>query len=158
MPLWSLIAGCAVAPLALNDEALLSRADERMLWRQAELEQQSLFRQGKLLADPALTGYVNRVAARLRPPDCPAQLKFEVYIENDPFLNAYAYPNGFILMTTGMLAHLDDEAQLAAVLAHEMAHGINREALRAFRLCAGTEAGGWQAVHGSPSADRPAKM
>jgi predicted Zn-dependent protease len=104
-------------------------------------------------ADSPPAVYINRVAARLRPESCPAQLEFRVYISRDPFQNAYAYPNGVIVITTGMLAYLEDEAQLAAILAHEMAHGIGRDALRAYRQCAGPGSGDWQATHGAPPGD-----
>jgi predicted Zn-dependent protease len=149
IPLLLITAGCTAIPVKPESEAMLSRADERMLWHRAGKAVAAEIARGNYDADSPLAGYVNRVTARLRPVGCPAQLAFKVYIAHDPFLNAYAYPNGVIVMTTGLLAGLDDEAQLAAILAHEMAHSIGRDALRAYRQCANPGSGGWQAVHGA---------
>jgi predicted Zn-dependent protease len=148
-PFLFLIAGCTTVPVLPESESMLSRADERMLWQRADEAVAGETARGNYDADSPSAGYVNRVTARLRPVGCPAQLAFSVYIAHDPFLNAYAYPNGAIVITTGLLAYLDDEAQLAAILAHEMAHSIGRDALRACRQCGGPGSGGWQAVHGA---------
>ena len=75
--------------------------------------------------------------------DVPASVKFEIYITTDPFMNAHAYPDGGIFITTGLLARLENEAQLAAILAHEMAHALGRDALRAYRQCSGAGGGDW---------------
>ena len=139
--------GCAVTPARLENEALLSRADERMLWRRSEAEQQTFVGREKRYTDLSLADYVNRVAASLRPEACPPALEFQVFIVKDPFMNAYAYPNGVLILTTGLLARLENEAQLAAILAHEMAHCIRRDALRAFRHCSGIKADSWQTAH-----------
>jgi predicted Zn-dependent protease len=61
-------------------------------------------------------------------------LSFKVLVVKDPYLNAFAFPNGTIYVHTGILARMDNEAQLAALLAHEMSHCTHRHALRAFRM------------------------
>lgn len=137
--------GCAVAPVKFENEPFLSRTDEQMLWRRAEEEQQAVIQGGKLYDNVSLAAYVNQVAAVLRPDRFPPALKFKVYITSDPFMNAYAYPNGGIFITTGLLARLENEAQLAAILAHEMAHAAGRDALRAYRQCARAGAPEWPA-------------
>lgn len=131
-----LIVGCAAAPTALENEPMLSSSEERMLWRRAAEQQETIFENGKLYDRPDTVAYANRVADALRPKSCPPALKFKVYITSDPFMNAHAYPDGGIFITTGLLARLENEAQLAAVLSHEMAHCIERDALRAYRRCA----------------------
>ena len=55
----------------------------------------------------------------------------KIVVIKDPYLNAFAFPNGVIYIHTGMLARMDNEAQLAALLAHEMSHCIHRHTLRA---------------------------
>ena len=67
------------------------------------------------------------------PETVPADLVIRVNVIKSPYLNAFAYPNGMIYIHSGLLARMDNEAQLAAVLAHEMVHCIHRHALRAFR-------------------------
>ena len=56
-------------------------------------------------------------------------------ITKNAYLNAFAYPNGMIYIHTGLLARMDSEDQLAAVLAHELTHCTQRHALKAFRMC-----------------------
>jgi tetratricopeptide (TPR) repeat protein len=69
----------------------------------------------------------------LTPADLPPDLVIRVKVIKNPYLNAFAYPNGMIYIHSGLLAQMENEAQLAAVLAHEMTHCIRRHALRAFR-------------------------
>jgi len=56
-----------------------------------------------------------------------------VIVLSDPTLNAFAMPNGRIYVHTGLLAGLDNEAQLAMILGHEMTHVVNRDAVRLAR-------------------------
>jgi predicted Zn-dependent protease len=76
----------------------------------------------RLLRDPALTRYValvgNRVAAESERPD----LRYAFAVLDTDEVNAFATPGGFILVTRGALAVMRDEAMLAGVLAHEVAH------------------------------------
>ncbi len=115
-------------------EALLTREDEQMLWQKSELEQRAFESNGLIYVDAELEDYLNRVAAKLKPEAVPADLAIRVKVIKDPYLNAFAYPNGMIYIHSGLLARMENEDQLATVLAHEMAHGIRRHALRAFRI------------------------
>jgi tetratricopeptide (TPR) repeat protein len=54
-------------------------------------------------------------------------------VVKDPSLNAFAFPNGVIYIHSGILARMDNEAQLAALLAHEMVHCTHRHSLRVLR-------------------------
>jgi predicted Zn-dependent protease len=119
--------------ISLATESLLASKAEQMLWEKSEREQRSFERNGLILADPQVESYLNQVVARLMPESVPADLVIRVKVIKNPYLNAFAYPNGMIYIHSGLLARMDNEAQLAAVLAHEMAHCIQRHALRAFR-------------------------
>jgi Zn-dependent protease with chaperone function len=114
-------------------ESLLTSEAEQMLWQKSALEQQTFERNGLIHADPQLESYLNQVVARLMPETVPADRVIRVKVIKSPYLNAFAYPNGMIYIHSGLLARMDNEAQLAAVLAHEMVHCIHRHALRAFR-------------------------
>ena len=73
-------------------------------------------------ADPALSQYVNQLAATLgRNSDRP-DLQYRVTILNSPVINAFALPAGYLYITRGLLALADDEAELAGVLGHEIGH------------------------------------
>jgi predicted Zn-dependent protease len=83
----------------------------------------------KLVKDPAITEYVNRVGQRLvRNSD--AKVPFIIKVVQDDEINAYALPGGFFYVNTGLILAADDEAQLAGVMAHEIAHVAARHATR----------------------------
>jgi predicted Zn-dependent protease len=65
-------------------------------------------------------------------------LAFQVRIINNPLLNAFTYPNGVIYVHTGILARMENEAQLATLLGHEMTHATHRHALQRQRSIANT--------------------
>ncbi|MGD8962678.1 MAG: M48 family metalloprotease [Desulfobacterales bacterium] len=119
--------------ISLVAESLLTSEAEQMLWQKSELEQHIFESNGLIHADPQLESYLNQVIARLMPESVPAGLVIRVKVIKSSYLNAFAYPNGMIFIHSGLLARMDNEAQLAAVLAHEMVHCIHRHALRAFR-------------------------
>ena len=119
--------------VTLVPDALLTTEDEQMLWEKSEQEQRAFEANGLVYEDSELEAYLNQVAERLKPDDAPADLVIRVKVIKSPYLNAFAYPNGMIYIHSGLLARMDNESQLAAVLAHEMTHCIRRHALRAFR-------------------------
>jgi predicted Zn-dependent protease len=135
---WPILAGLAIgcstssAPIASpGTAALQSRADEQMLWQKSEQEQRAFESNGFIYPDQALENYLNQIAVKLQVQ--PADLKIRVKVIKDTRLDAFTYPNGIIYFHSGLLAHMDNEAQLAAVLAHEITHCTHRHALRAFR-------------------------
>jgi predicted Zn-dependent protease len=107
--------------------------DEQRLWLRAEEEQKVINESGFIYKDADLEAYLNEVARKLQPPDAPAGRSFRILVLKDPHLNAFAYPNGVIYLHSGLLARMDNEAQLATLLGHEMAHCTNQHALKAFR-------------------------
>ena len=129
-----LLLGCATTNLPpATSPALQLEDDERNLWRQAEEAQQRFEAGGILYVDAVLESYLEDVARRLVPPSVWAAIPFRIRVVRNPFLNAFAMPNGRIYLHTGMLARMDNEAQLATVLAHEMTHATHRHAVREFR-------------------------
>jgi predicted Zn-dependent protease len=85
-------------------------------------------KQMTVINDPFLTGYVNRVGKRLADAqearDSGYPFTFEVVA--DPSINAFALPGGPMFINTGLLKAVDNEAQLAGVMGHEMSHVILR--------------------------------
>lgn len=81
-----------------------------------------------LTNDIELQGYVNQVGHRLIPEHAGevqndgAEISYRFYVIDDPVPNAFAFPNGMIFVHTGLLDIMENEAQLAAVLGHEIAH------------------------------------
>jgi len=84
-------------------------------------------RQLKLVNDPVVTEYVNRVAQNIvRNSD--AKVPFTVKVVDSDEVNAFALPGGFLYVNTAVLTAADEEAELAGVLAHEIAHVAARHA------------------------------
>ena len=124
--------GCTNRVLSPLPKDLSSEDYERRIFLDAKQEQQLLQRSGIIYRDRDLEAYFNHVAERLRCPDICKDITFKIRIIKDPYLNAFAFPDGAIFLHTGILAQLDNEAQLAALLAHEMAHCTQRHALRLY--------------------------
>ncbi len=128
-----LACACAVADKSPLSNGLLVNDDEKALWQQALEEQKVLNNSAMIYQDSRLEDYLNTVVRRLQPRNLPEKLSFKIVVVRDPYFNAFAFPNGVIYIYTGMLARIDNEAQLAALLAHEMSHSIHRHTLRAYR-------------------------
>ena len=94
-----------------------------------------------LVADPGLQAYVNQVgrwvAAQTERPDLPWH--FGVIDSSD--INAFAAPGGYVLVTRGLYEILDDEAQLAGVLGHEIGHIVRRHHITVMQQSAAISAG-----------------
>jgi predicted Zn-dependent protease len=78
--------------------------------------------QSLLYTAPKALELVRRVGHEIRPHPTDDYIEYEFFVLRDPSPNAFALPNGHVYVHTGMLARLDDEDQLAALLAHEINH------------------------------------
>ena len=86
-------------------------------------------RQAKLMDDPIVTEYVNRVGQNLAR-NSDAKVPFTFQVIDDPTLNAFALPGGFIFVHTGLLTAAETEAEMASAMAHEIAHVAARHMTR----------------------------
>lgn len=86
-------------------------------------------RQAKLLDDPIITEYVNRVGQNLAR-NSDAKVPFTFQVIDDPSLNAFALPGGFIFVHAGLLVAAETEAEMASAVAHEIAHVAARHMTR----------------------------
>ena len=117
-------------PLATDNSGV---DDEKRLWQRSEDEQKVLTRSGLIYRDDQLDDYLNQVARKLQPPEILEHIPFRIMVIKSPYLNAFAFPNGVIYIHTGILSRMDNEAQLAALLGHEMTHCTHRHALKTLR-------------------------
>src|SRR4029077_5120411 len=75
----------------------------------------------KLIRDPVITEYVNRIAQNLvRNSD--AQVPFTIKVIDSDEVNAFALPGGFFYVNSGLILAADEESELAGAMAHEIAH------------------------------------
>ncbi|MGE5188953.1 MAG: M48 family metalloprotease, partial [Gemmatimonadota bacterium] len=129
-----LIPGCATTALPpVMDKGFAFQEDERRLWTRSGEIQGMLGKSGWLLRDESIEGYLSGVAAKLAPPEAGGRIPFRVLVIRDHRLNAFAFANGAVYIHTGILAEMENEAQLAVLLAHEMSHATHRHAVRSFR-------------------------
>jgi predicted Zn-dependent protease len=90
---------------------------------------QEVERSAKMVTDPVVTEYVNRVGQNLvRNSD--AKVPFTIKVIDSDEINAFALPGGFFYVNSGLILHADEEAELAGVMAHEIAHVAARHGTR----------------------------
>jgi len=83
----------------------------------------------KLVQDPVVTEYVNRIGQNLvRNSD--AQVPFTIKVIDSDEVNAFALPGGFFYVNSGLILAADEEAELAGVMAHEISHVAARHGMR----------------------------
>jgi predicted Zn-dependent protease len=101
-------------------------SDEGGLWAMMAHEEQRIRRSQLLMRDGGLHDYLQAVACKLGGEHCP---DIRIYPIRTPWFNASMAPNGMMQVWSGLLLRVDNEAQLAAVLGHEMGHYMQRHTL-----------------------------
>jgi predicted Zn-dependent protease len=97
------------------------------LLEQANEIDRSINDEGVVHSDPQLTEYITALGDDLLPPGPdPDHVVWKFHVLRDPIPDAFALPNGSIYVNSGLLALLENEAQLASVLAHEETHVLDR--------------------------------
>jgi predicted Zn-dependent protease len=90
---------------------------------------QEVERQAKIVDDPVIAEYVNRIGQNLvRNSD--AKVPFTIKVIDSEEINAFALPGGFFFVNTGILLNADNEAEMAGVMAHEIGHVAARHGTR----------------------------
>jgi len=90
---------------------------------------QDVEQSARMLTDPVIDEYINRTGQTLvQHSDC--KVPFIIKVVDDDEVNAFALPGGFFYVNTGLILAADDEAELAGVMAHEIAHVCARHATR----------------------------
>src|SRR6202171_4109345 len=90
---------------------------------------QDVERQAKIIDDPVIAEYVNRIGQNLvRNSD--AKVPFTIKVIDSEDINAFALPGGFFFVNSGLILKAENEAELAGVMAHEIAHVAARHGTR----------------------------
>jgi len=130
------LSGCAVNPVTgESDFVLMSEDEEISIGRQNHAK---IIQQYGLYDAPALQEYVQRVGDKLAAKSHRSNLIFRFSVLDSHEINAFALPGGYIYITRGLLAYLSNEAELAAVLGHEIGHVTARHAVRQQSTAAAT--------------------
>lgn len=126
---WARLLPTDLTPLVSPDYRP-TEPDERGLWQQCEDLEREIASSKLLLDDAALKSYIRGVMDRLLGAQA-AQLR--IYPMRHPEFNASMAPNGMMIVHTGLLVRMRNEAQLAAVLGHESGHYLRRHTLQSWR-------------------------
>jgi len=122
-------------------------SDEAGIWMQVDKAEANIKTSPQLVRDEKLNAYVGGLVCKLAAEYCPS---IRVYIVDVPEFNAYAMPNGAVVVYTGLLLQAENEAQLAFVLGHEITHYLHRHSLEHLRMAVNTT--GFLAVFGIAAA------
>ena len=120
--------GCARNPVTgKNEISLVSESQEIEMGRQsAQQVQQSI----GFYDDPQVQAYVSAVGMKMAKASERPNLPWEFHVVNDASVNAFALPGGFIYVTRGLMTYINNEAELATVIGHEIGHVTNRHTVQ----------------------------
>ncbi len=122
-----LAVGCSINPATGKRQlTLVSESQEREMGRQYD---QQIVQQLGAYEDPDLQAYVQGLGKRLAASSERPDLPWSFRVVDDPVVNAFALPGGYIYVTRGIMAHLNSEAELAAVVGHEIGHVTARHSV-----------------------------
>lgn len=125
----SVLSGCAVNPVTGKTElSLVPESTELNIGREQYLPSRQM-QGGDYTTEPTVNAYVNSVGQRLAAVS-DRKLPYEFTVINDSTPNAWALPGGKIAINRGLLTELNSEAELAAVLGHEIVHAAARHSAK----------------------------
>jgi predicted Zn-dependent protease len=111
---------CAVNPVSGGRELMLvSESEEIQLGKQTDVE---VRKQYGVYEDPKLNAYLNDMCQRLARVSHRPNLPYRFEVVDASVVNAFAVPGGYVYFTRGILASLNNEAELAGVMGHEIGH------------------------------------
>lgn len=130
--LWMLSVPFVHAATGVYTSVALKKVDEPLL--KAANDSEALFvRRGLVYNDPELQAYVQSVAEKILPRSTDAYIRYRISILRDSIPNAFAMPDGQIYIHSGMLALMENEAQLASLIGHEANHVAGHHSILAHR-------------------------
>lgn len=117
--------GCVVNPVTLEQEFnIVNEQKELNIGRTAHPQ---IIKQFGLYQNPQLQRYVDGIGQNLVSVCRRRDITYHFTVLDDPMINAFAVPGGYIYITRGLLAYLNSEAELAGVLGHEIGHVVGRD-------------------------------
>ncbi len=137
--LLSLLVACAINPVTGKRELmLLSEADEIQLGKNTDAEIVSTY---GVYDDADLSAYISDLGMRLAKLSHRPNLPYEFKVMDTPVINAFAVPGGYVYITRGILAFLNNEAELAGVMGHEIGHITARHSAKQYSKAQLTQLG-----------------
>ncbi|WP_273427502.1 M48 family metalloprotease [Marinobacter sp.] len=124
------LAGCSVNPVTGESQLSLIPENQELSMGAEQYTPTQQTQGGQFYMDPELTLYVREVGQKLAEVSDRPDLPYEFVVLNSSTPNAWALPGGKIAINRGLLTKLDDEAQLASVLGHEIVHAAARHSVQ----------------------------
>lgn len=126
----SAVSGCVTNPATGEKEfSLMSREQEIQLGQQGD---QEIVAEFGVYDDQAVASYVNQLGQKIAAKGDDPSLTYTFRVLDAPVVNAFALPGGYVYVTRGLLAYMENEAQLAMVLGHEIGHVTARHAAKQY--------------------------
>ena len=120
--------GCATNPVTGKSQlSLVSESQEIEMGKQSA---QQVAQTIGYYNDPAVQQYVSQIGLKMAKASERPNLPWEFHVVNDAAVNAFALPGGFIFVTRGLMTAINDEAELATVVGHEIGHVTNRHSVQ----------------------------
>ncbi len=120
------LVGCAVNPVTGKQEIIFDSVAQDIATGSQNYVPSQQSQGGQYVVDPGLTAYVNQVGKKLAAVSDMPKLPYEFVVLNNDVPNAWAMPGGKLAINRGLIVQLEDEAQLAAVMGHEIVHAAAR--------------------------------
>ena len=124
------LAGCSVNPVTGESQLSLIPEDQELSMGAEQYTPTQQTQGGQFYMDPELALYVREVGQKLAEVSDRPDLPYEFVVLNSSTPNAWALPGGKIAINRGLLTKLDNEAQLASVLGHEIVHAAARHSVQ----------------------------
>ncbi len=110
-------------PTAALAAPSMTKKEEGEIGREATSRIKESYR---FVDDPYVTGYIASLVETLTVGMNAKEFKVQVHVMDSPMVNAFAIPGGYLFLTTGVIKAMEDEEELAGVIAHEMGHAEGR--------------------------------
>lgn len=125
-----LLANCAVNPATGRQNFVMMSETEEV--RTGQKGDEEVRKEYGVYDNPTLQRYVNEIGQRLAQKSHRGDLEYHFTVVDSPEINAFALPGGYIYITRGIMAYLNSEAELAAVLGHEIGHVTARHSVQQY--------------------------
>jgi len=125
-----IFSSCARNPVTGKQEfMLLSEGDEIKMGKEADAAVVQMY---GIYDDEKLAKYIDDIGQKMAKISHRPQLKYEFKVMDSPVINAFAVPGGYVYVTRGILAYLNNEAELAGVVGHEIGHVTARHSAQKY--------------------------
>jgi beta-barrel assembly-enhancing protease len=109
-----------------------NRTTKERFYVNSNFSQDRLLRSGRIIFNDPISVYINKVADEVFKTDPELRKQLQIYLVKSDVVNAYCFDNGIILVNLGLVAKLENEAQLASVLSHEASHFVKKHSLESY--------------------------